>query len=346
MARSPGGTTLGGQQSSGTRGRPHAQCVAGVRLDPEAATARREKWQNLQDVVHPHGVVRLAKDSDACAAAQEFANNCPAWDADVKAIEAQLCRVAAGESAPHSGCQPHQHLQPSDRRLIDSEWGEVQAVRQAKGWDFRARFPNTTLTSACKTATDLASNCPAWDPDVQKAQAEVCDLAAKDCAPDMEPGTRRAAAPTYKGDLDSLLRMDPGLSSMNDPNDARKMIEQARAKLKLVRCYDDINGAQLEDHVNAWASALETAIGEELKCRASVECMAVRVWSQICATMADRREAQQQIATERSNPGGAVNLVTLHDLGERIQIDNGNIANLKTQYTAMVHRGFNGACPR
>ena len=250
--------------------------------DPDTATARREKWEDLQDVVVParrHGVVRLANDSDACAVAQEFANNCPAWDTDVPAIAAKLCSVAASESASHSGCQPHQHLQPSERRMREDEWGAVQAVRQAKGWDFpRAKFPNTTLASACTAATDLATKCPGWDPDVPTAQSEVCALAASDCAPDLEPSVRRAAAPTYKADLEGVLHLDPGLDSMSDPKDARKMIDQARAKEKVVRCYDDSTGSDLDDRVNKWSAALETAIGEELKCRASNECLARRVW--------------------------------------------------------------------
>jgi hypothetical protein len=164
-------------------------------------------------------------------------------------------------------------------------------------------------------------------------------------------------APTFKGDLDGLLRADPGLASMNDPNDARKSIDEAKSKLRGIRCCetsppgypltsDDPGGPALEGRVNGWASALESAIAEELKCRTSVECMAGRVASQICATMADRQEAQRQIAAEKKNAGGGVNLVTLHDLGERIQIDSDNIGNLKTQYASMVHRPFNGLCPK
>jgi hypothetical protein len=62
--------------------------------------------------------------------------------------------------------------------------------------------------------------------------------------------------------------------------------------------------------------------------------------------MTDRQEAKRQIAHEKSNPGGVVDLVMLHDLGERMQMDDNNIANLKSQYLATAHRPFNGACPK
>ncbi|MBX3203343.1 MAG: hypothetical protein KF850_39720 [Labilithrix sp.] len=63
--------------------------------------------------------------------------------------------------------------------------------------------------------------------------------------------------------------------------------------------------------------------------------------------MADKKEAQQQIAAERANPSGVVGLRTLHDLGERVQYDDASIGSLKRDYQSLAKKPFTeAACSR
>jgi len=140
----------------------------------------------------------------------------------------------------------------------------------------------------------------------------------------------------------------------------KKRIVEGRALVaKLAGCPAE-NGyapwhtpAQRGEAFEKWASAIERDLDEELQCRASAQCMADRaraiadqIACDICAAIEDRDDARRQMATERANPSGVVDLVALHDLGERIQFATNNIANLKSQYLATVHRAFSGGCPK
>ena len=148
------------------------------------------------------------------------------------------------------------------------------------------------------------------------------------------------------------------LANQDDLTGVRGSIERGKADAVHIRCLqaDPANedGFRLvrgldvsEERVDKWAADVEAKLAIELTCRASGECMARRVGPQICQPLADRREALQQIAAERANPAGVVSLTTLHDLGERVQIDNGMITRLKAQYVSLVHRAFNEAsCPK
>jgi hypothetical protein len=101
-----------------------------------------------------------------------------------------------------------------------------------------------------------------------------------------------------------------------------------------------------KDQFERWAMKTEGDMDSEMKCRASVVCEAERIAGPLCDAIQDRDDAQRQMAAERRNPSGVVNLATLHDLGERIQIDDATIGNLKARYASKVHRAFNGVCPK
>ena len=162
---------------------------------------------------------------------------------------------------------------------------------------------------------------------------------------------------------ESLLRdWRVWIGNHDDLTDVRPQIARTKENADRIRCLQaDRPGSDGEaighgidvnkDRVESWASRVEELLADELKCRASPECMAKRVIdgtaAAICPIIADRNEALRQIAAERANPAGVVNLATLHDLGERVQIDNGYIAKLKAEYARAAKKPFNeGSCPR
>jgi hypothetical protein len=163
-----------------------------------------------------------------------------------------------------------------------------------------------------------------------------------------------------KDEVRTLLAYDweQRLANQDDLSGVRPSLERVKEHAVHIRCLQAdaanqdgfrlVHGLDVtEERINTWAADVEAKLTTELACRASGECMAKRVGPQICAPLADRREALQQIAAERANPAGVINLATLHDLGERVQIDNGMITRLKAQYVSLVHRPFNEAsCPR
>jgi len=50
-----------------------------------------------------------------------------------------------------------------------------------------------------------------------------------------------------------------------------------------------------------------------------------------------------EIAQERRNPGGVVDLNALHDLGQRIQDIDAGLPGLKADYKAAAHKPFGEA---
>lgn len=152
------------------------------------------------------------------------------------------------------------------------------------------------------------------------------------------------------------------IGNRDDLTDIRPSITRTKENAARIRCLQKerpgSDGEAIghginvsEERVEKWASRVEELLADESKCRASPECMAKRVIDgtgpEMCPIIADRNEALRQIAAERANPAGVVNLATLHDLGERVQIDNSNIAKLKAEYARAAKRPFNeGSCPR
>ena len=322
----------------------HRVCVAGQHLHPDAVAQRREQWEKVEMVANqargdrgPQLAVTLEQ---GCQLARDFAATCKAWDPEVEAAAARVCAFAAtGGVNAHWGCVAGQRLESTAVRAREAQWLSVLAVRRAKGWAPDA--PDVTLGDACKTAREFATSCSAWDADVQAAATEVCKIAEDDCAPDYAPRDRQAAIPTVKGELDAQLRIDPHLESMAKPEDARKVYPDVKRRAKMLHCFDTASDA--EARVEKWLAARDAAIADELKCRASNACMASRVAAQVCATIADKREALAQIAAERRNPGAVVDLSTLHDLGERVQSDDATIAQARARYASLAGHAFSEA---
>lgn len=80
------------------------------------------------------------------------------------------------------------------------------------------------------------------------------------------------------------------------------------------------------------------ALSSEEKCRSTPACVGARIAINFCNDVHDRKVALQEIATEKANPGGVVDLRRLHSLGERIQADDAAIANERAAYLKSVKR--------
>ena len=75
--------------------------------------------------------------------------------------------------------------------------------------------------------------------------------------------------------------------------------------------------------------------------------MGERAAKPICETLGDRRSMVRQLAVERSNPAGVVDLRLLHNLGERIQADDRLLAEHRAEYVAIMHKPFDeSSCPK
>lgn len=127
----------------------------------------------------------------------------------------------------------------------------------------------------------------------------------------------------------------------------RRDITATRALPTEMRCYDIEAANATSAEVETWAKAMEKAVSEEETCRATPACMGARIAGQLCPILVDRRETAAQIAAERRNPGGVVNLATLHDLGEKLQYADAMVAKLKSEYATAAKKPFTeGACSR
>ncbi len=92
----------------------------------------------------------------------------------------------------------------------------------------------------------------------------------------------------------------------------------------------------------------ESAVAAEIStCRANPQCTWVRVSVPLCTALKDKRDYQQDMAKEKANPAGVVNLKYLHDLGQQIQLADENIAMFRKDYREQMRRPFNeSACPK
>ncbi len=90
----------------------------------------------------------------------------------------------------------------------------------------------------------------------------------------------------------------------------------------------------------------QAAVDAEIaQCRANPKCTWERVSAPLCEALANKRAYQQDMAKERANPSGIVNIKYLHDLGAEIQLCDANITMFRKDYSEQMHRNFNeGSC--
>jgi hypothetical protein len=282
--------------------------------------------------------------------------------AGISGVMLTVMLVACTPPAAGPGDPPTQKSAGTSQRSCDR--GRVLSDDQAREWERKwaqveaARKDSASAgqgSPACSTIREFVSSCPGWIGEVSTAYGELCRAASVRTLPSASPSApqkegcpaawiaTKEAGRVIRPDIDALLRGDLGLSGLKDPNDARGAIGRMKSQMKLYHCYDEDAAKELDPCVEKWVTDTGSAIDEEIKCRASDECRARRIAASICATIADKREAQQQMATERRNPGGVVDLQVLHDLGERIQIDDGNITKLRADYAGLAKKTFSEA---
>lgn len=95
-------------------------------------------------------------------------------------------------------------------------------------------------------------------------------------------------------------------------------------------------------------AADEAAVDAEIaQCRADSRCVWKRVSEPLCEALKNKRLYQQDMAKERANPSGVVNIKYLHELGVEIQSCDENIAMFRKDYREQMHRALDEAkCPR
>ena len=102
-----------------------------------------------------------------------------------------------------------------------------------------------------------------------------------------------------------------------------------------------------------WAAALDAEIDATQTCIDTAGCMEKRKAdeiaekrAQVCSAIAMRAQALKDIATEKANPGGVVDLKLLHSIGEQVQaLDAIEIPGRKAAYQAVAKKPFYGSCP-
>jgi len=111
-----------------------------------------------------------------------------------------------------------------------------------------------------------------------------------------------------------------------------------------------LSGCATEDKINALASVLDEADGvfkkrmaDEIACRKSPKCMSDRLAPELCGLIHQREAAQKAIRIERANPGGVVDLVKLHSLGEVVQSLGEQIKQAKSDFAKAVKKPFSDA---
>ena len=92
----------------------------------------------------------------------------------------------------------------------------------------------------------------------------------------------------------------------------------------------------------AWVDEWDPKLQTEAACRKSDSCLG----NGVCLAIADKADAQKEMKRERANPSGVVDLVRLHDLGERMQADDEEIARRKGWYQQWRSKVFQAGLHR
>lgn len=119
----------------------------------------------------------------------------------------------------------------------------------------------------------------------------------------------------------------------------RERVATLRDETERLKCFfSEEKYTQVKQLVDSIAAAVEDRINTEEKCRSTPGCMAPRIQSLICGYDARVKEIKQGIARERANPGGVVNMKSLHDWGEEVQMTDDKIKELRGYYSRVVKK--------
>lgn len=129
----------------------------------------------------------------------------------------------------------------------------------------------------------------------------------------------------------------------------RRFLEWTRACTHDIKAAVDLkqDGADLSplkglvDEVLAESKSNQALYATEAACRRSQPCLtgrwAVTARAQLCVDLASRASAMRDIAAEKANPTGVVDLSRLHSLGQFVQDVDARIASTRQVYLREMH---------
>jgi hypothetical protein len=110
--------------------------------------------------------------------------------------------------------------------------------------------------------------------------------------------------------------------------------ENAKSKVFIAKIKGDIDAKEKE---------IASLLAAETKCRATPSCMAGRMVEGICDAIAARKALAYELARERANAAGVVNLRTLHDTGDEIAEADREIKESKAEYQKATKKMFSNS---
>ncbi len=290
--------------------------------------------------VHQDAGVR-AKTAMACTTTQE----CIALEAETRG------RYSACMMKGNADCAPLLEDKKTARRLwdeqrtrADAEQGDATSKRHKdlRAFDAeRARlgevFAKVTTCEALGTFEANILNAPdGLKSDMEgRLAAQFKDSIAK---------RRAERARMVSAQASNAMQMNhPSMPDLDDPESALTAVANVRSMLGDLRCYQPEPkdaSTRLAADVESWAVTVQKSVDDEKRCRATPRCLDERAAAPICQQIEMRRSAVQDIARERSNPGGAVDLHFLHQLGQNIQEADAQLPSLKAEYRAARKKPF------
>jgi hypothetical protein len=252
----------------------------------------------------------------------------------------------------------------------------MQAITDAENKADRERFQQAHEAAAAPRATAAPAVSAA-----PEAPGPVDDVAGVGGLPPIKrsfvitPEKCAALTPQLATDLENFILsapLTPGDSYKDDPlpklrgdtNTVRQAVAVARKCITPGDAWKIQNPrgtwlgaaseADIERHyadAEGWAARLDAEIDRTQTCVMTPGCMAARkaadvkeVLDPVCQLIAQRAKDVRDIARERANPSGVVDLHLLHQIGEEIQwIDNEEMPARKARYTAEAHKPFSAA---
>lgn len=274
---------------------------------------------------------------DACKALEEESSR--RWSACIDAKQATTpCQTMNDDrERAHRLRKDREAADDTDR--IAKQDAHLREVSAARG---RYADAAKSLRGDCGDAAIVESAIGSLPPSVTAADR----ASYADSLHDRAAQERKHHAASVASALRQIMRQPIRLAEEERPESALDAVADARAQMHSIDCQgqEPTSGlAELSAEVDAWASLLQAAVERERACRADAECMANRAAQPLCEALESKRAHQEDLAHERANPAGVVNLRFLHETGQALQDDEARIKRARADYTTMTRKPFNEA---
>jgi hypothetical protein len=252
---------------------------------------------------------------------------------------------AAGVAGADEPCPvPGANSTPDQRKAYAVCWQSVQRDQRRYASD-AAR-----LTDSCADIASLRAIAGEVVPSVARAYLDEADRREKRQAAQIKAVTAELFAKANGWTVEFFSEGDTPDGARGDiegTETPRVAIPAVKERLERARCYSDTEVTRADAVLDKLSALMESAIADEAKCRATPSCMGARIAVNVCGWIASRKDALREIASEKANPGGVVDLVKLHDLGQSVQALDGRIGAGKADYVRATHKTFSEtACAR